>query len=49
MGNLLADDTYTDSIDSGRVILCVPEGWNGSLVVDYFRNQVSYHKSTISC
>ena len=27
-------------LEPGRVILAVPDGWNGGMVVDYFRSQV---------
>ena len=27
-------------LEPGRVVLAVPDGWNGGMVVDYFRSQV---------
>ena len=31
--------TSLPQLEPGRVILSVPEGWNGGLIVDYFREQ----------
>ncbi len=30
---------YGSQLSPGRVLLCVPEGWNGNMVVDHFRGQ----------
>ena len=32
--------TLLERLEPGRVVLAVPDGWNGGLVVDYFRSQV---------
>ena len=32
--------SISPQLEPGRVILAVPEGWNGGLIVDYFREQV---------